>query len=163
MISRTHILLFSAVLLAGVCVAAATQSPGQTAQPRTPAVPTVTGEPAWFSSQDIGEGVELETWVGLAPAVINPTTSTSVRPVSLHLNFLYGLGVMQQIDVLKLYDVSDTNPKVFNMAGIDRQVVAPQRPPHKVLKYLVTIQPKANYTWGTIRGALDLNIDAVQQ
>jgi hypothetical protein len=79
------------------------------------------------------------------------------------MNFLYGVGVMQQIDYLQLHALSDTSALTFNIFGLDRNIVVAQRPPFGPLDDLVTATPKPGYTWGTIRGAIDVNVVAVQQ
>ncbi len=121
------------------------------------------GGPAWHDTQDIGNGVELETVVKFCENVTIPATGETVRPISLHINLLYGVGVMQQIDYLKLHPIADAATLSFSMFGLDRNIVIPQRPPLGALNYLLTLTPKNGYTWGTIRGAIDLNIVAIPQ
>jgi hypothetical protein len=162
MLKKFVLVAVAALALTALSFSAFRQQQNVTAQ-QSPAVPlTASDEPAWYSAVDIGNGVELELWVGSTATVVDPATSVSERAVSMHINFLYGVGVMQQIDSVKLYALTDVTPASFQMAGIDRNLVAPTRPPHAVLNYSITVTPKTGYTWGTIRGAVDLDIVAIQ-
>lgn len=134
--------------------------------PATPATPQVAGQnggPTWHDSQDIGNGVELETVVKFCENVTIPSSGSTVRPLSIHMNFLYGVGLMQQIDYLQLQALGDATPLTFNVVGVNRNTVVAQRPPFEPLDYLLTLSPKSGYTWGTIQGAVDVDIVAVQQ
>ncbi|MEY4775333.1 MAG: hypothetical protein RIT40_2368 [Planctomycetota bacterium] len=162
MFSNSYLTLSSIVLGAGLSLATIAQvTQGPAAQHAT-AILQTSGEPLWYGTYDIGNGVELELWVGSTATVVDPSTNTNVRAVSMHMNFLYGVGVMQQIDSLKLYPLTGTSTETFHMAGIDRNVVAPQRPAHAVLGYSISVTPKSGYTWGTIRGPVDLDVVATQ-
>jgi hypothetical protein len=152
----------AAVILAGIAFASASRQSGTPATPTTPEVAGST-TPPWRDTQDIGNGVELTTVVGFCKSLTDPDTSASVRPVSIHINFLYGVGVLTQVDYLELHPTGTSTPLQFPIAGLDRNIVVPQRPPQAPLNYLVTITPKTGKTWGTVQGVDHLNIVAAQQ
>jgi hypothetical protein len=160
MIRQFQLGTLALALVASAGFAFYAQQPAQ--EVPAPAPINVGGLPEWLASEDIGNGVELEAWVGTTDTVLIQSTNTSVRAVNMHLNFRYGMGVMQQIDSIELIPLTDSSPRTFQMAGLDRNVIASQRPPHSILNYTVTVTPKATYTWGTIRGAIDLDFSAVQ-
>lgn len=149
-----------AVLLAGIGLAASYQQP---AVPTTAPVVGQNGGPVWHDSQDIGNGVELETVVKFCPNVTDPSTGATVRPLSIHMNLLYGVGLMTQLDYVKLHAIGDTTALQFTFEGIDRNIVVEQRPPFGPLNYVVTVSPKSGFTWGSIAGAIDLDIIATEQ
>lgn len=152
-------LTLASIAFVGAAAAAAIQG---TATPVTPQVLGTDGGPAWHDSQDIGNGVELETSIGFLENVTVPASGTTVRPISIHVNFLYGVGLLHQTDYLKLHPIADTTAFQLDVKGLDRSLVVSQRPPHGALDYQLTIAPKTGFTWGTIRGTVDLDIVAVQ-
>ena len=157
-----HTLLILSMLGVTSIAMAAFVPAQQQAVPATPAIVGPNGDVPWHSSLDIGNGVELETFVGFTDSVARIDTGTVVRPLSLHLNFTFGTGVMAQMDHLKLYPIADTTPIEFRAEGVDRNVVVSQRPPFDDLSYLVTYTPKAGFSWGTIQGIMDVDISVVQ-
>ena len=160
--SRRLGLAIAVMALAGLAVGAALQGQ-QPAAPATPAVLGQDGGPAWLDSQEIGSGVEMDTVIDFCENVTVPGTGATVRPISVHIDFSYGVGVLSRIDYLELHPLADTTPLSFSMNGMDRNIVVAQRPPFTPLNFLVTLAPKSGFTWGTIRGAVDVNIVATPQ
>ena len=157
-------LLTSTILcaLAATGVFAATSGPQQQKQPYQTAPPPVpAGGPSWLDVQDLGNGVELRTSVGVTPHAVLPGTATTVRAVSINVDFLYGVGVMQSQDYLMLHDVADTTPLVWKFIGVDRNIVVDPRPPLDILSYEMTVTPKPGYSWGTVANATHLDIDVL--
>ncbi|MCK6448898.1 MAG: hypothetical protein L6Q99_21085 [Planctomycetes bacterium] len=148
------------LLITGFALGATLRQQSNTAIPAPPPqVAGTSGGPAWHESQDVGDGVELETTVRVG-AVVTDGAGVAVRPISIHMNFLYGVGLMHQVDYLQLHPLNDTSSLQFDSTGLDRNIVVAQRPPFGALNYAVSATPKPGWTWGTIRGAIDLDIVA---
>lgn len=150
--------------LAIACVAGVALSRAQSGAPTAPATPAVTspsGGPIWSDVQDIGNGVSMRTVTGFLKLVTDPDTSASVRPVSLHIGFQYGIGLMSQVDYQMLHAAADVSPVTFHVT-LNPNVVVAVRPPADVFDYEITVLPKSGKTWGTATGAVDLDIVAVQ-
>jgi hypothetical protein len=153
-------ILISITVLGSLTLLAALQQP---ALPTTVPVAGQNDGPPWHDTLDIGNGVELEAAVRFSQPLVDPSTSQAVRAISFHMNFLYGVGLMTQVDYLQTHELTDSAAISVNIFGVDRNVVVEQRPPFDPLNYLVTIAPKTGFTWGTVEGALDLVITATPQ
>jgi len=158
------ICLLAACLAAFTCVGLALPQGGGSsvqAAPLTPILTPPNGGPIWRDEQDIGNGCTLQTITGFCKVLTDPANSASVRPVSLHLGFLYGVGLMTQFDYLDLQPASGTAAVEFR-ATLDRNVVVGTRPPFATLNYVVHVSPKLGYNWGNVQGAIHLDIVATQ-
>ncbi len=147
------------LLLLGGAVAA-NLAPWQGVQTAPPQVP-VSG-PAWLDSQDIGNGLVLDTVLDLTEVVTLPATGESVRALVLNLEIVYGVGLIQQIHHLDLHAIADATPIQYDFVGIDRNAVVALRDPLPPISYRVTISPKPGQTWGDVAGVADVDIAAVE-
>ena len=154
-----HPVIPCALIAAGI-FAAALNSQQQGYQPAPPSVPAL--DCAWLDLQDIGNGVELQTMLAFTPHVVEPETGATMRAVSIHTDFVYDVGVMQQLNYLKLHDVADTSPLVWKFIGVDRNLVHNPPSPLDILTYEVTITPKPGHSWGTVQNATQLDISALE-
>lgn len=154
--------LFAFPMILGT-LSAAFAIQGGIGTPAVPAVPTVSGPngPSCFDRRDLEGGILLATTVRFLENVVRPADGAIVRPLLVAMNFTHGFVLMQDFSYLKLHELSDTTPIVFDVAGLDRNLVVPTRPPLPALNYSITLTPKAGFTWGTVRGAIDVEFVVV--
>jgi hypothetical protein len=159
--SRTNrILLTSISVLIALGGAAAFNQAGGPLAPATPEVLGLSG-PTWYESQEIGNGITLETNFSFLDTVIDPATNNPARPLTIVTSISYGLSVLDHTVYLDFLPVGDATPYTTG-ATIDRNLVLRQTPPFAVLNYDVSITPKTGYTWDTVRGTNDMDIVAIQ-
>ncbi|MFT5050454.1 MAG: hypothetical protein ACI8QZ_001856 [Chlamydiales bacterium] len=122
------------------------------------------GDPTpWENTQDIGNGLKMVTSVGYTEDVLQASTGLAMRPLAIDTDIKYGVGLIQSINYLVLHPLTDTTPLTFTFVNIDRNIVVAQIPAFDPVTYVVTMMPKSGFTWGTINGAVDMDIVAVQQ
>ncbi len=148
--------ILTAALLVPLALGSATVLRQQVAAPTPAPAPNA---PTWRDVRDIGNGVQMSSVTGFGAVLLDPATGEQVRPISIHVGFLFGVGLMSQLDYLKVHPVADATA-MQAVVSLDRNIVVRSRPPAPPLYYDVSIAPKPGKSWGTVSGAADLDFTA---
>ena len=163
--STRHPVRWAALMLA-VAITASLGLAGLALQSTPQATPSTTApdsDPTFLQTQDIGNRFTLDTWFMSSDPLVDPTTSASVKAVSVVLEVRYGLASLELIHSLETRTVSDVSPLSFLVGALDVSTAVPSQPPGTPFEYLITIQPKPGYTWYSADSIQRFQIDAIQQ
>jgi hypothetical protein len=87
----------------------------------------------------------------------DPESEALVRPISLNVKFMHGLGLLSNLHVLKLLEPGSTELVEYKTFGLDPSLMdaSLEGVEGRPSGYRLTFQPKSGSTWGTVRGVWD--------
>lgn len=110
----------------------------------------------------IANGMHVSATV-IVREVLNRGNGTSVRPVAVNVEFMYGRGVSTKLNRLELVDPASATPITSTLVGISPVVLdsalPDDLPPHN---YNVGIAPKGDLHWSDVRGEGDIRLDVIE-
>ena len=126
-----------------------------------PSARVLTPQVSAWGSRKLEGGVQLDTLVTFLETVERTSDGVAVRPLLISMNFKYALALLQSRTHFQLHALNDVEPIELSVAGVSPQLAVPHGPSLPVLDYAMTLAPKTGFTWGTIRGAADVEISVV--